>query len=190
MKRVGLIVGIVIVVAVFAGAAFFAAQLLNAPEQAAAEGPGGGQRVMEIVTDDGSGPLSLRITFEPAPELPDRPAETAGVFVKREDNSIFVGTGDIGLDIEVDETGKETIALEHSGPVVEVVVSQETVVYHDVTEIDIEPSARESGEKTIQQIVEPAASVEEIGENIELQVWGERRGDRIVAEVLVFREAR
>ena len=39
----------------------------------------------------------------------------------------------------------------------------------------------------LQQAVKPAGSLEEIGENTELQVWGERRGDRVVAEVLVYR---
>jgi hypothetical protein len=192
MKNVTLIVGIVVVVVLLAGAAFFGAQMWYEPEEAVANASGGG-RVMEIISDDGNGPFSLRLTFTPAPELPDRPAETSGVFVKREDNSLFVGTGDIEMDVEVDgATGQETVALNHSGPEVEVVVSHDTLIYHDVTKIDVEPSARNSGEQTIQQVVEPAASVDEIGSpaRTELQVWGERRGDRVVAAVLVYREAR
>ncbi len=49
------------------------------------------------------------------------------------------------------------------------------------------PGSRKSGEMTIQQVIRPADSPEEMGENSELQVWGERRGERVVAEVLVFR---
>ena len=37
-------------------------------------------RVMELVGDDGSGPVSLTVSIEPAPELPDSPSEASGVF--------------------------------------------------------------------------------------------------------------
>jgi hypothetical protein len=50
-----------------------------------------------------------------------------------------------------------------------------------------EPGSRKSGEMTIQQVIRPIDSLEEIGENTELQIWGEKRGDRVVAQVLVYR---
>ena len=191
MNRVGLIIGSVVLVAVLAGAAFVGARMLAASDQAAAGVPGGGGRVMQIINDDGSGPVALNIRIEPAPELPDRPAETAGLFVRRQDNSLIVGTGNITLDVEVDgATGEETVTTNHTGPEVEVVVSRDTVIYHDITEIDVEPSARQSGEMTVQQVVEPVDSLAEIGENTEVQAWGEKRGDRVVAEVLVYHQPR
>lgn len=186
MKNTALIVGIVVVVVLLAGAAFFGAQMLSGPE--AADGADSGRRVMEIISDNGSGPVSVRLTFAPAPELPDRPAETSGVFIRREDNSIFVGTGNIELDVEVDgATGEKIVSLNHSGPEVEVVVGHDTVVYHDVTKIDIE---NKSSGQPIQQVVEPAASVDDVldASRTELQVWGEQRGDRVIAAVLVYRE--
>ena len=57
----------------------------------------------------------------------------------------------------------------------------------DVTKVEVEPSARESGEQVVQQKLQPVDSLEEVGENTELEVWGERRGDRVVAEVVVYR---
>jgi len=146
---------------------------------------------MEIVSDDGSGPVSLRIEVEPSHELPDRPAQVNGVFVRRQDNSIFVGTGAIELDVEVEvKDGREerTVTTHHSGPEVEVVTTRDTIIYRDET--DISPGAlgsRKSGEIAIEQVIRPTDSLEEVGEHTELQVWGDRRGDRVVAEVVVYR---
>lgn len=187
MKRMGLIVGIVVVVLVLIGAAFVAGRLFTGPEPAIANAPGGSGRVMEIVQDDGSGPVGVRISFKPAPELPDRASEATGLFVKREDDAIFVGTGEIELDVQVDDTGKRNVVTNHSGPVIEAVITQDTLLYKDVTKIEVEPSAKESGEQVVQQLVQGVDSLEEVGENAELQVWGERRGDRVVAEVVVYR---
>jgi hypothetical protein len=190
MKRSILIAsGVVVLVLLLAGAAFMGAQMLSRPDEMAGDAEEGGSvRVMEIVADDGSGPVHLRIKIEPAPELPDRPAEVGGIFVRRQDNSIFVGTGDIELDVEVNGgTGERSVNLSHSGPEVEVVVTRDTIIYWDETEISTgDPSERKSGELTIQQVIRPIDSLEEVGKNTELQVWGERRGDRVVAEVLVY----
>ena len=192
MNRTLLIIGSIVVVTILAGAAYLGAQMVTAPEQAAANSSGGGNsgRVMEIVADDGNGAFALSITFEPAPELPNRPAETSGILVKREDNSFFIGTGDIAVDVDVDgDTGEETLITHHSGPEIEVLISHDTLIYKDITEMDIEPSARQNGEMTVQQVVQPATTPEEINENSELEVWGQRRGDRVIAEVLVYRPA-
>ncbi len=152
-------------------------------------------RVMELVFDDGSGPKSLRIITEPSPDLPDRPTEVAGVFVSREDNSILVGTGGISLNVEVrQEQGgapQSQVTLGHDGPVVEVVTTRDTVMYRDETEMPNPRSGNvESGEHTIQQVVTPVHTLDELGTNTELQVWGERRGDRVIADVLVYRIVR
>lgn len=188
MNRPILIIGIVVVVAVLAGAAFVGAKMLAAPTQTEADTPSG-ERVIEMAVNDGSGAVGVRITFESAPELPDRPAEAGGIFVRRQDNSIIVGTGDIELDAEVDgATGKKTLTANHSGPEIEAVVTHDTVIYRDVTEIEVTDEGRQRGQQVIQQVVQPVDSSEEVGENTELQVWGQRRGDRVVAEVLVYRE--
>jgi hypothetical protein len=133
--------------------------------------------------------VSLRIRVEPSPELPDRPAEAAGVYVRRQDSSIYVGTGGIELDVEVNgDTGERQVNLSHDGPEVEVVFTRDTAIYVDETEMpEIEPGQTKSGERTIQQVIRPAASLEEIGKNTELQVWGRKSGDRVIAEVIVYR---
>lgn len=189
MKRTILIAGgVAILVALLAGAAFVGTRMLSSPQDAVADG-GPGVRVMELVADGGSGPVSLKIRIEPAPELPDSPAAAAGIFVRQQDNSIYVGTGAIELDVEVDgATGERQVNLSHSGPEIEAVVGRDTILYRDETEMPtLNPETMKSGEKTIQQVIRPVDSLEEIGQNTELQVWGTKRGDRVAAEVIVYR---
>lgn len=191
MKRVFWIMTICLLFVVFIAAGIVAWQLLGPPAQRAAASSetaaGAGGRVIAISRDTGSGPVSVRIFTEPSEELPDRPAETGGAFVRREDDSIFVGTGNITLDVEVDgATGQSDVSLQSDGPEVEVVVTRDTVLYEDITDLDEAFADGESGDKILQQRLRPG-SLEEVGPNMELQVWGERQGDRVVAEVLVYR---
>ena len=175
---------------------FTAVRLLATPEETVTASSGAGARVMESVqTVDGGAPVSVRTTVLPAPELPDEPTAASGVFVRREDNSIVVGTGniDLDLDVEVDpETGQQTTSLtpRTDGPEIEVVLTHDTVVYRDVTDFSLEGAASnavaESGEREIVQAVRQVETGDEIGENMELQVWGERSGDRVIATIVVY----
>ncbi len=167
-------------------------QPASSSEDVPAARRGAPARVREIAFDDGSGPKSLRIITQPSPNLPDRPAEVSGVFVERQDNSILVGTGGMTLDVDLRLAPggaiEPQVSLGHDGPIVEVVVTRDTVIYRDETETPNPRSADiESGEHTVQQVVEPVDSLDELGSNTELQVWGERRGDRVVAAVLAYR---
>ena len=149
-------------------------------------------RVLELSIDDGSGPVSAKISIEPSPDLPDSPSEVSGVFSRRQDNSIYVGTGAVKLDLDIELVAggaiEPTVTLSHSGPVVEVVVTHETMIYRDETEIPgFDDTVAKGGEQSVQQVIIPVDSLDELGKNTELQVWGRRSGDRVVAEVLVFR---
>jgi hypothetical protein len=188
MNRLTLIVGGIVAVVLVAGVVFVAARLLNSPE-GEATGPGG--EMMLVREGGGGGPVSLSLDIEPAPELPQTPPEAGGLFVRREDNSIFVGTGEIEVAVEIDPaTGERQASSNYSGPVLEVVVTNDTTIYRDETKMPSLGPDAVSGDKTIQQVVKAVDSLEELGENsknTEVQVWGERRGDRVVAEVFVYR---
>lgn len=186
MKRTILILGIALVVtAVLAGGAYFGVRMLRAPEPASTGGSG---RTIQIVTDTGSGPVPMNVHFEPAPELPDRPAEVAGVFLRRQDNSLFVGTGAIELQVEVNND-ERVAKLSSDGPEVEVVLTRDTIVYKETTEWSLsEEDTSKGGEKVIPQTVTRTELPEDLGGNIEMQVWGTKRGDRVTAEVVVYRE--
>lgn len=190
MKRnIWLGIGItVVLLAVLAAGAYTAARLLARPEQAAAA-TGGGVRVMQEVVDNGSGPVSVQTTVLPAPELPDEAPAAAGIVLSRQDNAVMLGTGriDVAVRVEVDAAGQETrsVVPTTDGPEVEVIIGSDTVLYRDVTDFEAD-QATESGERTLQQVVRPAGSADDIAPQMEMVVWGEQRGDRIIATVVVF----
>jgi hypothetical protein len=126
----------------------------------------------------------------PAAKLPDEPAAAAGIVLARQDNTLTVGTGNIELRVEVEvdgATGEEqrSAAPSTDGPQVEVVISNDTVLYRDVTDFEANRPA-ESAERQLQQVVRQVTSADEIQPQMEVQIWGEQRGDRIVAAVVVF----
>lgn len=143
---------------------------------------------VQVENDDAL--ISVRTTILPAPELPHTQSVAFGILKQREDNSLIIGTGDIELsiDVEVDgATGQESTSIVPStnGPELEVVITRDTIIYRDVTDLTTD-APTESGEREIVQQVRQIDSLEDVPDNAEIEVWGERSGDRIVAEVLVF----
>jgi hypothetical protein len=175
-RRTKLIVGVVVLVVVLAGAAFVGGRLLNQQPQAA--GPGG------ITLSGGpAGGQSISLQIERAKELPDAAPDVTGLFAERKDNSIFVTMGGGKFTVQVDKDGTVNTQTDGNGQKLEVVVTSETTVYKDVTQPP-EPNALPSDGK-IQQKVAPG-SLDEIGSNSSVTAWGERRGDRLIAKVLFY----
>ncbi len=171
------------------GAAYTAGRLLNhhaagSGKPMAIGGPGSGAML------SGAGPggkTTYKLDFEPAEELPKTEADARGIFTKKEDNSIFIGTGKVSIMAAVGKGGGSGgddahIDTNYDGPVVEIVVTGDTTLYKDVTEMS--PGKVESG-APIRQKVAPG-SVEEIDQNSMISVWGKKVGDRIIADVLLY----
>ncbi len=177
-SRKGLIVGGLVGLALLVGAAFVGGQLLNSQGQAAT-GPGG---LRLAGPGGGGGQVGVELEIEDAKELPQSPPDVTGIFSRREDNSIFVTSGDGTYTVMVDESGNVIADTGGNAQEVEVVVTGDTVVYKDVTQSQFDgPPA---GGK-IQQKVEPG-SADEIGQNSFVTVWGEKRGDRLIASVVLY----
>ena len=165
------------VVLLLAAAAFMAVRYFRQPGNALTGGPGG-----NVISMRGPGGQQqmFKLDIKPAEELPATESDADGLFVERKDNSIFIGTGDITIRARA-EPGKEPqFDSNFSGPKVEVVISGETVVYKDTTELDPEnPGAQ------VQQTLE-VSTINEITEQSSIRVWGRKAGDRIIADVVVF----
>jgi hypothetical protein len=168
-----------VLVAVLAGAALVGAQLLagqGQPTQASSTG-------LTMMTGQNSKPgQSVQPNTQPAKELPQTPEDVRGVFDHRKDNSLFVGTGVIIRQTQKDQSGNVTSSSTFSGPIVEVVVTPQTIVYRDVTDRQFNgqpPSAK------IQQVVEPG-SLDEVSKDSLIHAWGKKTGDRIIADVIVY----
>ena len=188
-KTIVIITGLLFLVILLAAGAYTAVQLLTASQAEASSDRSG--RVMEsvMVENDGS-PISVRTMIHPSPDLPAEKSAAFGIFVSREDDNITIGTGNIELNVEVDidaATGQEqtSIVPQTDGPELEVVISNNTVIYRDITDLAA-TQPDESGERQIQQVIRQVDSADDIGENTEIEVWGERRGDRVFATTVVF----
>ena len=126
------------------------------------------------------GPADDGISILPAEELPKTRPEVEGPSVERQDNIIFVETDQpIG-----DEVSGSPVGI-GGGRKMEVVVTAETLIYHDTTQ---PPARRPSGNdpRIIQQTVE-AGTLDDLNASHSLvMVWGRQSGDRIIAEVLLY----
>jgi hypothetical protein len=119
----------------------------------------------------------------PAPDLPKAAADATGVFLHRQNNSFFIGTGNVNIHVGGGgPNGASQVSSSYDGPEIEVVVTNNTKVYRDDT-FQNEPDLP-SGSK-IQQKVVPG-SLDEIGQASMINAWGKQTGDRLVADLLLY----
>ena len=125
------------------------------------------------------GPVDDGISILPAEELPETPPEAEGLFVERQDNVIIVED-----DQPVDSVSGSPVGL-GGGPKMEVVVTTETLIYHDTTQ---PPARRPSGNdpRVIQQTVEEGTLDDLNAAPSLVRIWGHKSGDRIIAEILLY----
>lgn len=190
MKRSILWIGLVVMVfLLLAGGAYTAVQLLAQPQPASVVS-GGGRVIQSVQRGSDGAAVSVRTTILPAAELPDEQAAASGIVLGREDDALTVGTGDIELAVEVQVDGssgqeRQSVVPSTNGPQLEVLLTRDTQFFRDVTDIAAQ-QPDDSGEVTVVQEVQPVVDSGEIQPQMEVQVWGRRRGERIVADVVVF----
>ena len=78
------------------------------------------------------------------------------------------------------EEGEPVMEADYVGDKVEVVISNDTTIYRDVT-----PMGPENANKAVQQIVE-LSTIDDISPQSSITVWGRKVGDRIIADIIVF----
>jgi len=170
MKRSILVAsGVVALVLLLAGAAFVGARMLSGQNQRN-EGSSSGHSI-----SDSGGTKEFELV--PATELPTASSDINGLFLRREDNSIIVGTGQARVTMQDGQ-----VAGSHNGPEAEVVITHDTLVYCDRTEYGTD----EIVDGKLQQVVEPG-SLEEIEKYSFTSAWGEKRGDRLLATVFLYK---
>lgn len=165
------------IVIMLAAAAFMAVRYFVQPKNMARGD--GGANIISVEGPDGQA-QTFALNIAPAVELPPTQPNEIGMFVERKDNSLFIGTGEIDLRVEAAPGEEPQVDSNYSGPKVEVVISSETVIYKDTTELDPENPGAE-----VQQTVE-LSTIDDITEQSSIMVWGRKAGDRIIADVIVF----
>ena len=184
MKRRTWIIGAVALVVLLVAAAFVGGQLLNT--EVAGASP------LQMVTglagiESGANAPGMQSTFEmameQAKEIPQTEPDVAGLLARRGDKSIFITTGTVVMTVGANPDGTLSVNGTADGPEVEVVIPHTAQVYVDTTG-STRAGASQAGE-TIRQTVEPG-TVDEIGKNSMVSVWGERRGDRVIAHTVLY----
>ena len=169
-------------VGLLAAAAFIGGRYL----QRGAQASGGQDGIMFSNGPGGQIRYFSKNDILPAEELPKTSPDTRGIFVRRQDNSIFIGTGKVQLQISKkaeDPNSTPVTASSYDGPMVEVVTTAKTQIYRDETLQNLTDLL--SSETQIQQKVVPG-SLDEVGQTSMVTAWGKKVGDRLVAEVLVY----
>ena len=163
MKYKKLILMLSVLVLFVGAAAFMAARLIN-----------GGFRL-----NGNSAPVSVDII--PAIELPTTSPDVTGPFIERWDNAIIVETKSLDASGGI-LAGSPSDVKSTSGPQVEVVVTSDTIIYRETTQVS---KPLTGGNQTIQQTVE-AATLDDLNTESMVMVWGRKSGDRVIAEVLMY----
>ena len=122
---------------------------------------------------------TISVNIIPAVELPTTSPEVTGPIVERRDNTLVIETKSLNTSrAVVPAAGTRS----QGGPQVEIVITSETVIFRETTQLD-EPLS--GGNQSIQQTVETAA-LDNLDSRSMVMVWGRKSGDRIVAEVLMY----
>ena len=169
MQNQKLYIGLGIAILLIGIAAFVGGRMLNAGVGTVGLGGPNGGRVSISIND-----------ITPAPELPITQADITGLFVERNNNAIIVLANSFGPGIG--GLSGDSPMGEESGIKVEIVVTVETIIYKDVTQI---PAPVNGEIHNMQQAVD-AGTLEDLNTQSFITVWGRRSGDRIVADVLFY----
>ena len=147
-----------------AGAAFAAARWMSPAPTAPGSTQIIGQNGWKVEINPGM--------IQRSTEVPRREPDELGQFAERQDSSLFLkkASGIPGEDLS-------------SAPTIEVLVTHDTLIYRDIT-LEKYSSPPKAGEK-IPQVLE-MATLDEIDMHNLVSVWGEKRGERWIAAVIVF----
>ncbi len=186
----------ILLVALLAGGAYVGMRLINAGAQGGSHGGLIGQ-ALSLITGSGGkgGSIRVSVILTPAPELPQRRPDFVGQVTGINNNSIVAVQESRGVVVQSGAkagsdsgtgTGSETDQTPNpssSGITMEIVVAKETVIWRDTTS-ETNPGPSTSGDYGINQTVE-AADLSQIQNGYLVQVWGQKRGDRLIADVIV-----
>jgi hypothetical protein len=168
-------IGALLVIGVLSAGVFVAVRLLT------------GQSDDNPIVYIGKDGKEIRFTMTSAPELPEGSSGERCLFLRYEEDNLVVGTGEIGVFVDPEELQKGNLSVDahYTGPEVEVVVTAKTTIYEDVTDLGfLEDSP--GGDYTVQQVLEEHNTLDELEQYAFMNIWGERKGDRLVADMLVY----
>ena len=173
-NRTGLLIGSAFVFVLLLAATFMDGKLMAQDEAAL---PGSAMAQPIIPQGDGAIQTFELPAMETAAELPARAPETKGLYVGRTDDTLTIGTGNVMAMISTEPDAVPEFS--YDGIKQDVLVTNKTRLYIDRTEHTF-------GQTAVTQKLEQVDTLDVLTENAILEVWGERSGDRIVADVILM----
>lgn len=164
--------------AVLGGVAYLAVQWMS-PDQAA---PGG-----QSITSGGTTYQESSYSIEPAPELPNTRPIATGPIRKLKDEGFLLTRSESFVKIDssgmaVGDSRDMEKAMKDPANDQEVIVTASTKIYLDVTDLE-----KSGNGDTVQENVK-LITFDEIEKGGSVRVWGEKRGDRIIADVILYKK--
>ncbi|MEM7799647.1 MAG: hypothetical protein AAF633_10700 [Chloroflexota bacterium] len=168
-------------------------------DAALAQQDGGSERVLEIaveeVIEDGDGNVEryggLVEVIQEMPEgLTSGSPSVDGIFKSQDGNALTVGTGNISVEVEIEQINDQepvkAVSAAHSGPEVKVIVGDSTEILFETTS---EPKPTRE-EVEVGQMVQPrsfeAGSLDDLGEDTLIQVWGTLENGTVAATQIII----
>ncbi len=124
------------------------------------------------------------VVFLPSDQLPSPEPDISGIFIRRENNSILIGTGNVTWEIyrENDLVTPE-FKKSYDGPEVELVINHETVIYCNAQLSPDEIPSSGYVQQRVEQV--PEATIGEDQDQL-LWAWGQREGGRFLAQTVLI----
>jgi hypothetical protein len=166
-KRTGIVVGVIVLAVLLAGAAFVGGQLLRQDEQS------------KVIV---ARPPQKFVT--PAAGLPAGQPDVQGDVQNIGDSSFLICTINPDHSLPVNRDG--SVNKDNGcGAQIEVVTGRDTIFYHDVTNKQYVGTPAPNQDLVLQEKVEPG-SARDIAVNTTLMAWGIRSGNRLQANTIVY----
>lgn len=205
-QRTGLIIGGILLVALLAAAAFMAGRLLtqqanltagelNLPEFVSAPEIPTTEPELNGMVDSLDGDNLIVQTFSMNDTMGMQSSGGGVMIIGSEGEALPPPETSTGGDVVAGAPSFQFEIGGEAGPKVEVVITHATKVYRDTTYQNAAPMVFSSSDGPVQSMPEMPERIEqtveavdpaEIGPGTMVTVWGERRGDQVIAEVILF----
>jgi hypothetical protein len=192
MKKILAVSGLLLIAAAITAGAVFGLSRLSTPTASAQETKP--EQVMIVAVEEVKNGErfggEVRINFTDPPELPDRGADAAGLYLNQDGDELTLGTGAIEVDVSVevvnDQEPTTVVNASHDGDKVQLSVDGNTVYYRDATERpEITKEVVDAGQLQLTRVLE-TGSLDEVGENMMVRAWGEVKDGHLIADLIVY----
>lgn len=129
--------------------------------------------------------LSVTVYFDKSTALPKRSPDAHGILFTQSDHTYLIQSG-----VNKWMDGKFTCQPSNAGQKIEILATGSTVFVEDVTDFSQAQAGDDPSKFYVQQVLETVERPDALPECASLLVWGQRQGDQLVAEIILYHDER